>query len=255
MQIEILGAHMSESLGAGVTSLLIDDVLALDAGSLASSLSLHDQQRLKVILLTHHHYDHVRDIPAIAMNFSNWGTIKVYSTATALDAISTHLLNGKLYPDFREWPPERPAVEFCAVEPYRPSTIEGYRVLALPVNHGIPTVGYEVTSPDGKAVFYTGDTGPGLSRCWEYISPDLLITEASGTNEFEEKAREAGHLTPTLLKQELIQFQKLKGYLPPVIVIHLSLPIQEQVEEELKEVAAELGASITPGWEGMKVTV
>jgi ribonuclease BN (tRNA processing enzyme) len=255
MQIEVLGAHMSESLGAGVTSLLIDEVLALDAGSLASSLSLHAQQKLKAILLTHHHYDHVRDIPAIAMNFSNWGAIKVYSTASTLEILSAYLFDGKLYPNFREWPPQRPAIEFLTVEPHNPLTIEGYRVLALPVNHSVPTVGYEVVSPQGGSIFYTGDTGPGLSRCWERISPDLLITEGSGTNELEEKAIEVGHLTPSLLKQELTQFQKLKGYLPPVIIVHLSLPMQEQVEKELKEVAAELGTSITPAWEGMKVTV
>tara|TARA_Y100000310_G_scaffold215713_1_gene216645 strand:+ start:381 stop:644 length:264 start_codon:yes stop_codon:yes gene_type:complete len=68
MKIQILGAHICESQTSKLTSLLIDDVLAIDAGGLTSSLSFEAQQKIKAILLTHQHYDHIRDIPTIAVN-------------------------------------------------------------------------------------------------------------------------------------------------------------------------------------------
>ena len=70
MKIRILGAHNIESKDTGCSSLLIDGVLALDAGALTSRLSLKAQQRLEALLLTHRHFDHVKDIPTLGMNFS-----------------------------------------------------------------------------------------------------------------------------------------------------------------------------------------
>ncbi|GAH38128.1 unnamed protein product, partial [marine sediment metagenome] len=80
MKIQILGAHNCESQNSKLITLLIDDTLAIDAGGLTSSLSFPAQQKLKAILLTHQHYDHIRDVPAIAMNFYLAGaTINIYS--------------------------------------------------------------------------------------------------------------------------------------------------------------------------------
>ena len=244
---------MTETADTRLTSLVIDGVLALDAGGLSSGLSSPDQRKLKAILLTHHHYDHVRDIPVIGMNFSLWGTIEIYSIPPVFEVLSAHLINGKLYPDFLVWPGERPAIKFIAIEPHKPINIGGYNVLALPVNHGVPAVGYQVASPEGKKVFYTGDTGIGLSACWEYVSPDLLITEVSMPQMLEEKARETGHLTPQLLRSELQQFLKLKGYLPTVLLVHINPFLESEIEREVAEVAQELGANIALGREGMRI--
>ena len=80
MNIQILGAHNLESKDSRFVSLLIDDVLAIEAGALTSSLSFTAQQKLEAVLLTHQHYDHIRDIPALAMNFLlHENTIAIYS--------------------------------------------------------------------------------------------------------------------------------------------------------------------------------
>ncbi len=255
MEIQVLGAHSLEAADTRLTSLLIDGVLALDAGSLATGLSFSAQQALKAILLTHQHYDHVRDIPMIGMSFAAWGRIRIYSIPAVFEALSSHLLNDKLYPNFLEWPKQRPSVEFITLEIGKTEVVENYAVLALPVNHPVPTVGFQITSPQGKKLFYTGDTGAGLSACWESVSPDLLIIEVTITDYWEKMAQEAGHLTPSLLKQELVMFRQMKGYLPPVLVVHISPFMEKEIREELTKVALELGVDIRVGQEGMKVTL
>jgi len=193
MKIQILGAHNCESQKTKLVSLLIDDVLAIDAGALTSSLSFEAQQKIKAILLTHQHYDHIRDIPTLGMNaLFHETTISVYSTQVVRDALATYLLNGKIYPKFLEKPEGNPTIKFTVIEPNKVTQIEGYRILAIPVNHSAPTVGYQITSPDGKTFFYTGDTGPGLADCWQYVSPQILITEVTAPDRYEESAREAG---------------------------------------------------------------
>ena len=254
MNIQLLGVHNCESQNTKFISLLIDDTLAIDAGGLTSSLSFPAQQKLKAILLTHQHYDHIRDVPAIAMNFYLCGaTINIYSTQPVYNALTTYLLDGKLYPKFLEQPQGNPTIKFTLIEPYQTEQIEGYSILAVRVNHAVPTVGYQITSPDGKIVFYTGDTGPGLAGCWENVSPQLLITEVTATNKYEEFARESGHLTPSLLKQELTSFRKLKGYLPQVVVVHINPGLEEETKAEIAAVAEDLNHPLSVGYEGMQL--
>ncbi len=254
MDIRFLGTHNCESREAKCISLLIDDTVAIDAGGLTSSLSLAAQQKLKAILLTHQHYDHIRDIPVLAMNlYLDGHTINIYSIKPALEALSSYLLDGELYPKFLENPASEPTIKFTIIEPHQPLTIAGYSVLAVPVSHSVPTVGYQITSPDGKTVFYTGDTGPGLSQCWQHISPQLLVIEVTAPNQFEDFGRESGHLTPSLLKEELGNFQEIKGYLPQTILVHMNPRLEEEIAAETSAVAESLGGEITLAYEGMQI--
>jgi ribonuclease BN (tRNA processing enzyme) len=254
MNIRFLGAHNLESRGSRFVSLLIDDVLALDAGGLTADLSLSEQLGLKAVLLTHHHYDHIRDIPALAMNlFLQEASIDIYSIQMVGDALDSHLLDGQLYPRFHETPEGRPTVRFRTMEPLKSSNIAGYDVLAVPVKHSVATVGYQITDSDGKAVFFTGDTGPGLASVWELVSPQLLVIEVTSPDKYHEWAANSGHLTPRLLEQELRSFQKLKGYLPQVVTVHMNPMLIDEIATELAAIANVLGASVTPAIEGMQI--
>ncbi|MBI4267531.1 MAG: MBL fold metallo-hydrolase [Chloroflexi bacterium] len=257
MNIKLLGAHNCESRDTRLPGLLIDDVLALDAGSLASSLTFSAQLKLKAILLTHYHYDHTRDVAALAMNlFLSGATIDMYSTLPVSEAISIYLLNGRFYPDFQTRPPGNQTIRFKEIEPFKPVTVAGYNVLAVPVNHRtVPATGFQITSPDGKSVFYTGDTGPGLADCWEKISPQLLIIEVTVPNQHSQFAVTSGHLTPELLKQELLIFRGRKGYLPPVVTVHMNPFLEEKTRAEIAALAEELHSPITVGYEGMQINL
>lgn len=137
MNIRFLGAHKYEPKTTKCVCLLIDNLLVIDAGGVTSSLSIPVQRKLKAILLTHQHYDHIRDVPMIAMNLYSEGTsINVYCSPTVRDIIETHLLSGKLYPKFQELPAAKPTIEFISIEPHKHKKVEGYDILAIPVSHG-----------------------------------------------------------------------------------------------------------------------
>ena len=253
MNVKILGAHNTESQDTRFISLLIDDIIAIDAGGLTASLSFAAQRQIRAILLTHQHYDHIRDVPAIAMNlYLNKASVNIYSIQAVYDALTTHLLNGVLYPDFLNRPTETPTIKFKQVQPHISETFAGYNILAVPVNHSVPTVGYQITSPEGKTMFYTGDSGPGLADCWHHISPQLLIIEVTVPNSYEDFARDSGHLTPGLLHQELKQFQKLKGYLPQVITVHMNPAYEAEIASEIANVNTALNNAVSTGHEGMQ---
>jgi phosphoribosyl 1,2-cyclic phosphodiesterase len=258
VEIQILGAHQLELKGARLTSLLIDGTLVVDAGGLTSALSLPKQKKIKAVLLTHHHFDHTRDLVTLAANAAYYwqGQLKVYALSYTLDVVTNCLLDGKIYSNFLEYPSkEKPTLILEAIEPHNRKTIAGYGVLALPVKHSVPTIGYQITSSDGKSLFYTGDTTVGISDCWQHISPQLLIAEVIGPNKYGDWLKKAGHLSAELLKEELTQFRQLKGYLPRVIVIHIGNLFEQEIKEEVAQVAQELEADISLGYEDMKVTL
>lgn len=255
MQVRVLGAHQTEVGDCKPTSLVIDGVLAVDAGSLCSGLSLPEQRGLKALLVTHQHYDHIKDLPMIGLNLAYHGRLEVYGSPALFEAITPRLLDGQLYPNFLEWPPEQPSLRFHRVEEYRRFDVEGYSVLALPVPHSVPGIGFEIVSPEGRSVFITGDTGGRLSHCWEHVAPHLLITEMTFTGSMEDLARRKMHLSPPQLRQELAEFRAARGYLPPILLLHLEAAQEARLAAEVAGLARELGASITLAREGMTVTV
>ena len=103
MELRILGAHSNEAKGTRLTSFLIDGVLAVDAGGLTSALSLAEQEKIKAVLLTHHHFDHTRDLVTLGYNAALWdGQIKVYALSETLNVVISCLLDGKIYANLLE---------------------------------------------------------------------------------------------------------------------------------------------------------
>jgi ribonuclease BN (tRNA processing enzyme) len=256
MKIKVLGAHNTESNNTRYTSLLVDGILALDAGGLTSGLSFEEQQKLKAILLTHGHYDHIRDIPALAINlYLRNSAVDIYTHQAVIDNLTKYLLNGELYPEFHKKPGDNSTLRVHILEALQQVVVEGYGILPIRVNHSIPTMGYQLTSTDGKVLFYTGDTGPDLAGLWQHSNPELLFIEVTASNKWAESARKSGHLTPGFLEQELIHFRELKGYLPQVIAVHINPPDENDVRTELELVSNSLQADIRLAYEGMMIEI
>ena len=80
MKIRVLGAHNMETAQTKHTCFLIDDSLAIDAGSLMTALTSDENNRLRAILLTHRHFDHVRDLPSLGLQtMDNGVTVDAYA--------------------------------------------------------------------------------------------------------------------------------------------------------------------------------
>jgi ribonuclease BN (tRNA processing enzyme) len=254
MIIKFLGTHNAESKNTRLVSFLIDDVLAVDAGSLVSELTFPEQAKIKAILLSHGHYDHIRAVPAFAFNNSD-RTTKVIGTPKTLEILSSHLIDGVVYPQFTSEASflQKATIKLVPLESLQRQSIEGYEVMAVPVRHPLDGVGFEITSGDGKTLFYTGDTGPGLSSIWGNISPQLIITDVTWPNSLANAAKDAGHLCPKMLEKELAEFRRLKGYFPRVVIIHLSPQHEPEIEREVREVAKLLGTSIDIAHEGAEL--
>ena len=129
MEVKILGAHNAETKKTRLISLLIDNMLAIDAGALTSSLSLTAQRKIRAILLTHHHFDHVRDLVTLGMNAAFWPPVVVHALKETIEVLNLCLLDGKIYVDFTQFPSkENPSLQFRIVEPHKEEVIEGYKI-------------------------------------------------------------------------------------------------------------------------------
>jgi len=232
-------------------SFLIDDVLAVEAGSLTSELTFSEQKRISAILLSHGHYDHIRAIPSLAFNNSD-RTIKVLAISETLEVLSSSLLNGVVYPNFADSGsyPKRPVLELCPLKFLQLIEVEGYRIMPVPVGHAMPAAGFEIASKDECRLFYTGDTGPDLSAAWERIHPNHLIAEMTFPNRLAQMAKDTGHLCPQTLAGELAEFKRIHGYLPDCTLVHVTPQFEEEIRGEVEKTVKEQQLSIGLASEG-----
>ncbi|MBW4055031.1 MAG: 3',5'-cyclic-nucleotide phosphodiesterase [Proteobacteria bacterium] len=212
MKLRVLGCAGAELPDFRPPAFLLDDQLLLDAGTIGSVLSEEEQWKIRTIFITHSHLDHIRSLPALTDNIvikNLLHSVSVYSTGEVIAAMQNHLFNNVIWPDFTRIPSlENPVITFKTVTPYQEYNVNGYSVTAIPVNHTVPTVGYQVKS-GGSTLVYTGDTGP-TEEIWAYCSGvDALIVEVSFPNSMKDLAQLTKHLTASMLVEELAKIAVL----------------------------------------------
>ncbi|HBG05515.1 MAG: MBL fold metallo-hydrolase [Geobacteraceae bacterium GWC2_58_44] len=242
MQLRVLGCSGAEFPGHHPSAFLIDDSLLLDAGTIGAVLTEEEQLRIRDILVTHPHLDHIRGIPLLADNVILKGLpegLNLISTCEIIAAIRAHLLNGVIWPDFTKIPSaENPVLSCTDILPEKEFRLGAFTVTAFKVNHTVPAVAYRITK-NATTLLYTGDTGP-TDRIWEMAGDvSALLVEVSFPDAMEELALITGHLTPFLLTKELAKL----GRLPPrILITHLKPQYFEQIREQLE--AAVPGAEL-----------
>lgn len=250
MKLRVLGARQGESRDSHFGCLLIDGTLALDAGGLTANLTLDEQLALAAVLVTHRHYDHVKDLATLGFNlFIRHRQIPVYCGDDVRQCLQATLLNPQLWIDFFAEPAEAPTFQHLPISAGSVLDLEGKRARLIPVPHSVPTLGVELTSPDGRCLLYTADNGPGAAASWATSRPDLLVTEVTYPSA-QASAAEHGHLTPALLAAELVEFRKVQGYVPRVLVVHVNPFSLDEVAAEVAVVATDLGTDIQIAEEG-----
>ncbi len=238
MKIQVLGCSAAELPNSRLSSFLVDGKILLDAGTIGTVLNESEQWKIRHILITHAHLDHIKDIPFFADNISMKNkrhNVTVMGIPYVIRALKHNLFNNVVWPDFTKIPtPENPIIILKNIDIGKTFGIDSYKVTAYKVNHTVPAVGYIIEDKRGKRLLYMGDTGPNVT-IWNSLKGTkihALIMEASLPNRFENTALKTGHLTPKLLKLELNKMTNL----PEIIYItHCKPAYRDNVKEELKK--------------------
>jgi cAMP phosphodiesterase len=245
MDLRVIGCHGGETPKHRTSAFILDDRLAVDAGSLTSGMDLKAQCALEACLVSHAHLDHIRDLATIADNRAQNGCapLLIAGTKQTIAILRKHFFNGLLWPDFTKIPSARtPTIAYVVLKPEVPTQIAGYTVRAILVSHTIETCAFVIRSKDG-AIGYSGDTGP-TKRLWEVLNEtdDLraLLMEVSFPNEEQKVATLSGHHTPQTLGPELLKYKNAKDL--PTLLYHIKPVFQAKVE---REVAKLKGVNLT----------
>ncbi len=164
MKLRVLGSSGAEFPNFNPPAFLLDGSVLLDAGTIGAVLSENAQWKIRYILITHAHLDHIRGIPFLADNIivkNKKHSVTVMAIPSVLLTLKRSLLNGKVWPDFTVIPnPDNAALKLKSIRHGRAFAVNTYKVTAYAVNHAVPATGYIIEGTGGKRLLYTGDTGP-----------------------------------------------------------------------------------------------
>ena len=237
MRLKVLGAYGASDAEHNLTGYLIDDWLAVDAGTLTSKLSLAQQARIQAVFVSHSHADHIRDLPhLIANRFSqNSGQLSIFASRDVMDLLHKSVFNGLVWPDFSVLNSpftKKPVVQYRPLTPGKKTVFGDVTLTAISVDHLIPAAGV-IVEIGGQAISFTGDTGP-TQEIWKRTNktPNIVavVTEASFPNDQQALADETAHLTPQTFGAEL----KKITVDAPVYASHRKIPFERDIESQIK---------------------
>jgi ribonuclease BN (tRNA processing enzyme) len=238
MKIKVLGCSGAEFPGHRPPSFLLDGKILFDTGSLTNILDIEGQLKIKDIFITHSHLDHILGIPFLADNLifrKKRHRVNIFSIPSVIKTIRKSLLDGSVWPDFTVIPNTHEGIlNLIELKSGHSIKIDDYTITAYPVHHSVPATGYLVEDGKKRRFFYTGDTGPTDST-WvkmEGIQLHSLFIEVSFPSRMEEIALRTGHLTPRLLRKELL---KIKPYPERIFIIHIKPQYSKAVTAELQK--------------------
>lgn len=234
MNVTILGCSGGIGGTRHTTSLLVDDDILIDAGSGVTQLSLAQLVLIDHVFITHTHLDHILALPLLldSVGAMRDRPVTVYAIDAVLEILRQHIFNWHIWPDFSEVPPERPYLRYAAIDVYQPVQLGNRAITALPANHTVPAVGYQISSPTGSLVF-SGDTAqnPALWDSINHIANlRALIIETAFPQDEHGLAELSKHLSPQSLIDELKQL-KLNV---PVYITHLKPGREDTIMREIR---------------------
>jgi cAMP phosphodiesterase len=210
--------------------------VTIDAGSLAVALTPEEMARIRHIIITHSHNDHLAGLSIMAAEAFTWlaSPITVYGIREVVEALQTHIFNDEISADFTKINLPRlseAAVRLQILEPRKVVEVDGLQVTPIPVNHTVPSCGMMVAD-SRAAVIFSGDTYV-TDELWQVASQTTnlkaIFVDVSYPNELEELAQVTKHFTPQSLVADL---QKLKQEVA-VYAMHIKPSHRGRVIEQL----------------------
>ena len=234
MKLRILGCSGGIGGELRTTSMLLDEDVLIDAGTGVGDLAIAELALIDHVFVTHSHMDHVACIPFIVdtVGWMRNKPLTVHATAETLTILREHLFNWKLWPDFSQIPDtQNPMLAFERIEVGEPVKLDGRTITALPANHVVPAVGFQIDSGKASLVF-TGDTTTN-DALWPYVNRisnlRYLIIETALSDRERELAVASKHLCPSLLAEELAKLSAT----PEIYITHLKPRETELIMEEI----------------------
>ena len=255
MKIQLLPSTFDQSGRASqeqrLTCFLIDDRVAVDAGSIALGLSEAQHDTVRDIIVTHPHMDHMATLPIFIDDHFALLTepVRVHATAEVIALLERDVFNWTVYPRFSQLKNDHCAVmEYVPFRPREEFQVAHLRITAIPVNHIVPTVGLIVS--DGRTtVAFSSDTA-ATEDFWHCVNErqdiSAIFIEASFPNSMSKLAEVSGHLTPEGVAAEL---RKLSHNHFDVLAVHLKPSYRETLVRELDALGISGLSAMQPGRE------
>ena len=232
-----------------LTCFLIDDCVAVDAGSIAIALTNEQRSKVKDIIITHPHMDHVASLPIFIDDLypSLQEPMRVHATPEVIQLLERDIFNWNLYPRFSDLKNDYgPVMEYVPIPIGKPFTVAHLNVVAVPVNHIVPTVGL-VVSDGQKSVAFSSDTAE-TEEFWKILNEmkdlDALLIEASFPNRMAKLAEVSRHFTPASLGQEL---KKLNHNGMDIMAVHLKATYRDEIIAQLNALNIPKLSAMEPG--------
>ncbi len=239
MKLQLLPSTFDENGCASarqhLSCFVIDDRVAIDAGSLAMAANARQKNLIRDVVLTHAHLDHIAGLPLFIDDlFAGLESpIRVFATREVIEIIERDILNWEIYPRFSELTNRHGAVlEYHPFEIGTKFSVNHLQIKPAAVNHKVPTVGF-VISDDETTFAISGDTSE-MDEFWQVVNAekklDALLIECAFPDELEDLARSSHHLTPKKLAAEL---NKLNCKNCSVYVINIKPAYFEEVVRQI----------------------
>lgn len=245
MKLRVLGC--SGGIGGRhlrTTSFLVDHDILIDAGTGAADLSIAELAAIDHVFLTHTHLDHIAALPLMLDTVADRRRqpLTVYGTAAVLSILHQHVFNNAVWPDFSSLPnTDQPFMRYQPILMGEAVKLSGRSITALPVDHTVPAVGYQLDSGCASLVF-SGDTGP-CDAFWQAVNRidnlKYLIVECAFPNREAALAMRSKHLNPAMLAVELAKLER-------ACEIHITHLKPGQIELTMAEIEHSL-ADFSPG--------
>jgi cAMP phosphodiesterase len=216
-------------------SYLINDTVAIDAGSLGLYGSPRRQAAIKHVLISHTHIDHTATLPIFIENAyqAHAECVTIHGSDDVIECLRRHMFNDRTWPDFVALSEgEVQLMRLERLEPGEPIALDGLKITPIPVNHVVPTLGFLIED-DHSAVLIASDTGPTdllWQRANEVAHLDAVFLEAAFPNAMSALAGLSKHLTPELFGREI---GKLSNPVD-VVAVHIKARFRDQIVGELQ---------------------
>ena len=232
-----------------MTCFLIDDCVAVDAGSIAIALTNEQRSRVRDIIVTHPHMDHIASLPIFIDDLypSLREPICVHATPEVISLLERDVFNWNVYPRFSELKNDYgPVMKYVPIPKGIPFKVAHLEVVAVPVNHIVPTVGLVVS--DGKrSIAFSSDTAE-TEEFWKILNEmkdlDALLIEASFPNRMAQLAEVSRHFTPATLGEEL---KKLNHNGMDIMTVHLKPTYRDEIIQQLTDLNIPKLSVMEPG--------